>query len=317
MLDGEDVDEYCKNFPDSWTVPASSYSDFLDETDQIHTCVDDDFMNLFFMGFLDNCSENEDESECSLNDVMVEQCTQSNVNRKVRGENAGYDLCWDCKAMTVSGVTGCHCLCYLDDEGIDFYPEEIPERVFSKVESDVVVVAQFQDYDYYPYGYSSYGYYHHRDDHCYLDELSMVFGVCSLVNAIFSFVLFCFAMRKRVLWAQLGVAIKRTTEEARSVGAMMEMTQMTQGQGANFGGGGQQIHPLNTPNQQPMLVQLPNGQFGQIMPVQPFGGGMMMAGGQGQGQGQGQGRSSLAPTNYQPTLVPTAAVVVDDRSVKM
>lgn len=74
------------------------------------------------------------------------------------------------------------------------------------------------------------------------------------------------------------------------------------------------MNAVNQQPQQPMFVQLPNGQIGQMVPVQPvtaFGGGVMTAGGQGQGQG-----SSLAQPNYQPTIVATA-VVLDDGSVKM
>jgi hypothetical protein len=313
LLEVEDAKEYCEHFPASWTVPATSYADFLYGTDQYDTCFDIDFGDLFFMGFLENCSENEDPA-CSLSDKMVQQCTVSKVNAKLGKpgtEFYPFSPCAECKAMTVSGVTGCYCECHEDDFGTD----APAERVFSKVESDVVIIAQFEEWWHEPASTSYEIYY--EGNNCYGGHSSFLFGVISLVNAILSAAVCCLTIRKRLQWTQLHAAIKSTTEDGRSGGGsqMMEMTQMAQGQGTNFVGG--QVHPMNAVNQQPqqpMFVQLPNGQIGQMVPVQPvtaIGGGMMTAGGQGQGQG-----SSLAPPNYQPTIVATA-VVMDDGSVKM
>ncbi|GMI17283.1 hypothetical protein TrLO_g655 [Triparma laevis f. longispina] len=325
LLDGEDV-EYCEHFPTSWTVPASSYADLLEgtnyENEHYMTCVEHDFMNMFFMDFMDSCNENDESDEdCSLTDEMLEQCTSSNVNQKVQGTDYDYyHLCYKCNAMTVSGVTGCYCSCGLEED--ENRGGETPEKVFSWTESDIMVVAQFQNYYFTDY-FTDNGYYDYHDhpDGCWLGELSNIFGIFSLLNAIFSFLLSIFAMRKRSQWAQLGFTIKKS-EEGNGGMQMMNMTPMSHG--GNFGGGGNTIHPMNSAVQRPqgggMFVQLPNGQIGQMVPLQPAAGmeGGMMAAAGGQGvQGCSLRQTVLhAPTTYQPTLVATA-VAFDDGSVKM
>ena len=169
LLNSEDVNDYCEHFPTSWTVPASSYADLLEGTTQLgfETCVDRDFMNLFLMNFLDSCNENEESDvECSLTDELVQQCTSSNV---AEGN------CRKCKAMTVSGVTGCYCNCNEDDSGETMDPVQ-QKKVFSSTESEIMVIAQFQNYY---YADSSYGYdydyeYRNKDGGggCWVGEVS-------------------------------------------------------------------------------------------------------------------------------------------------
>eukprot|EP00520_Triparma_pacifica_P006992 CAMPEP_0118649778 /NCGR_PEP_ID=MMETSP0785-20121206/9887_1 /TAXON_ID=91992 /ORGANISM="Bolidomonas pacifica, Strain CCMP 1866" /LENGTH=474 /DNA_ID=CAMNT_0006542093 /DNA_START=145 /DNA_END=1569 /DNA_ORIENTATION=+ len=269
MLDTEDAQDYCTNIPVSWTVPASSYANFLDGTDQYSTCVDYEIMDLYFMDFMDSCTEGDDGVVCSLTDDMAEQCTEEEINKKITGEQNSYMQCYECKAMTVSLVTGCYCKCSLDGkmEGL----KETPQKVFNETDSDIMVVAQFEEY-HYAYATDAHGYYYERNHgDCYLGGSSLIFGSAALANAIFSFLLFCLALRKQGQWTQLGAAIKKADSEEGS-GGMMELTPVVEGRG--------QVHPLNTaPSQQPLFVQLPNGQYGQVMPFQPvtFGGGMMTA----------------------------------------
>eukprot|EP00519_Triparma_laevis_P001410 CAMPEP_0182499714 /NCGR_PEP_ID=MMETSP1321-20130603/7910_1 /TAXON_ID=91990 /ORGANISM="Bolidomonas sp., Strain RCC1657" /LENGTH=511 /DNA_ID=CAMNT_0024703951 /DNA_START=150 /DNA_END=1685 /DNA_ORIENTATION=+ len=278
LLESEEVNIYCEHFPTSWTVPAASYADLLEGQTDLETCVDLEFMDLFLMSSLDSCDENEEsDEECSLTDELIQKCTVEAVGAEGN--------CNECKAMTVSGVTGCYCHCDQDDSGATV---ETQEKIFSLTESDIMVIAQFKKYYYEDSSIYNYNYdYKSRPDGCWVGEISNIFGICSAVNAFISFLLACFALRKRSQWLQLIFTIKRSEEGGGGV-QMMNMTQTAPTPHSdNFGGGGavhpmnsafQQpqgggaVHPMNSAFQQPqggraMFMQLPNGQIGQVMNV--------------------------------------------------
>mmetsp|Transcript_1021 Transcript_1021/g.1862 ORF Transcript_1021/g.1862 Transcript_1021/m.1862 type:complete len:500 (+) Transcript_1021:159-1658(+) len=302
LLESEDVNMYCEHFPASWTVPAASYADLLEgQTAQDETCVDREFMDLFLMSSLDSCDENEESNEeCSLTDELIQNCTVEAVGAEGN--------CNECKAMTVSGVTGCYCHCDQDDSGETVATQE---KVFSLTESDIMVIAQFVHYDY----EDSLSYHSHyenksRPDGCWVGEVSNIFGICSAVNAFFSFLLACFALRKRSQWLHLIFAIKRSEEGGGGVQMMNMAPTAPTPHSDNFGGGGA-VHPINSAFQQPqgggaMFMQLPNGQMGQIMMMPPASGFAAPA--------HTLRQTVLHPP---PTLVATAVVAETDKRVEM
>ncbi|GMH92140.1 hypothetical protein TrST_g6591 [Triparma strigata] len=299
LLESEDVNIYCEHFPTSWTVPAASYADLLEGQTNLETCVDLEFMDLFLMSSLDSCDENEEsDEECSLTDELIQKCTVEAVGAEGN--------CNECKAMTVSGVTGCYCHCDQDDSGETV---ETQEKIFSLTESDIMVIAQLKIYYYedssiYNYDYKS------RPDGCWVGEISNIFGICSAVNAFISFLLACFALRKRSQWLQLIFTIKRSEEGGGGV-QMMNMTQTAPTPHSdNFGGGGA-VHPMNSAFQQPqgggaMFMQLPNGQIGQVMMMPPTSGFAAPA--------QTLRQTVLHPP---PTIVATAVVAETEKRVEM